>query len=190
MSKFDGAFGVFLVFMSIALVVIAQEMPQAFVYKQIGPGLWPTCLATVLGLCGAALFFDSVIRKIKAKGMSVALDRGTETTGKNENAKEKAQASANLSGPKRNTIKFIVVLVLSCVLIYLAKRIGFLPSAFAFLFAAVTILGYRPYAKAALTSALLTLGIAFLFGALMGVSLPEGTGIFKTINNAFLSFSL
>lgn len=183
MPKTERFLGVALLALSIFLIVIAQEMPQEFVYKQIGPGLWPTSLAVVLAFCGVALFFDGI--QVVKRDESPASLKNTEysTEEKKEKNIKNAVNETVILGVNLAHIKVILIFILSCGLVFFAKRIGFIPSVSIFMFLTMITLGYRPYLKAVLIAVLLTFGIVFAFSTLMGVPLPEGTGVFRDINS-------
>ena len=186
MPKTERFLGAALLALSIFLIVIAQEMPQAFVYKQIGPGLWPTSLAVVLAFCGVALFFDGLVRSKRSEHSAPSKYINTRLQEKKEEINKKGYISTNNIGINSNNFKVLLVAVLSCALVFFAKRVGFIPSVSVFMFLTMTTLGYRPYLKTALIAVLLTFGIVFAFSTLMGVPLPEGTGIFRDINSTVL----
>jgi putative tricarboxylic transport membrane protein len=123
--------------------------------QNVGPGLFPSVLATAMLVCGAIL----VGKGLKARRVDAVATRW-------------AVAPEWLRSP-RHVLAFVVLAAVNVFYLLAVERLGFVPTAFVYLAALMWVLRVRP-ALAIPVALIMALAIHYAFYKLLRVPLPWG----------------
>lgn len=158
----------------IAVIVYASGM-KLLNTGQMGPGLFPTVIGWLLVLFGVTLFFQGLRGKIPESEVEPEILLESEMD-------EPIIEGDNFSGgeytlvtekPGRLLINGLVVLLGIVFYIVVAPTLGFIPTLFIVLLMIMLTLREKAY-KAAIYSALFTIGLYLVFEKVLLVQLPDG----------------
>ena len=146
----DSVSGAVLAVLGTTILVHVQSFPQ-MPGQKVGPAMFPGLLATGLLICAAAVIYRGM-RKLRSESLVTWPD---------------------WIGQRRIALGFVLIPVVLVAYIVASERIGFLPTAVAFLYTLFLVFGVRPWVGlvVALGGAL---GIHYVFYKLLKVPLPWG----------------
>jgi len=166
--KEDKVIGLILIAFSIFMYIQADRLPPAL-FGTLGAGFVPKILFCILAGCGAVLTIQGLIRDRKARASEAVVP--PDTAGPD---KPRASVQAFLKSYQFVIFGFVAFFVYVVLMYYLGYPIATL----IFMPVFMWILGPRDK-KAALVTALTTLGVTFIiyysFLKLLSVFLPEGS---------------
>ncbi len=157
----DLVLSLIIIALSVFFVLESKKLPESR-YDILGPGGWPGAVGLAMGVLGIVLLVRELLRLKKS--------------GEEEAEGEKAK----FRFPYKTWGIFAAYVVVGLLL----KKIGFSILMFFYMIITLYLLGERKWWKILLISVIATWVVSVVFLNLLGISMPEGKGILRTINRA------
>lgn len=141
------------------------------------PRFWPAMCALIMTAAGVAIGVQNYLSLKQAAAKS-----------DEQRAAEAEEAAADTGPPPDPVVRpwsHIWLFASMFAYVLVMPEIGYVLGTFLFLAAALWIAGFRSLWKGPLIAAILATGTAYLFGNLLGVALPTGSGILRRLDGIF-----